>query len=117
MNLEEALVQLARLDAAIRNLDTGDTGRLSVHLAERAELVQAAASEIARLRGEAQAIPAGTREALERSSSAGMHGMRQLILAKHMLATELGKLKQEQRLFDALTYGEAPVRPRLEISA
>lgn len=117
MTIEETLSGLAEADRALRSLDTGDLERMEAHLARRASLVEEAAGEIARLRQNGQPVPTGAREALEKSQNAGMHSLRQLIFAQHLLATELGRLKQEQCLLDALEGGIEASRPRLEITA
>ncbi len=117
MSLQQTLAQLSELDHALKQTATGDFDALAGRLERRAGLVRAAAAEITRLRDAAQPPPSGAREALEKSSQAGMHAMRQIILAKHMLSTELGRLKQEQRLLEALSSAEPATGGRLEIRA
>lgn len=117
MILEQTVAELGELDRALKSVETGDVEKLAALLENRALRVQQAASEIARLRQAAQPVPAGTREALEQSVNAGMHSMRQVIFAKHLLAAELTKLKQEQRLLEALACDAEAPRSRLEITA
>lgn len=115
--LDGQLSELAALDRTLKQTALGDVEALSKHVERRTALVQAAAAEIARLRQAGSVPPVSTRAALERSMSDGMQSIRQIILAKHMLATELGRLKQEQRLLDALADQESPVHGSVEISA
>lgn len=113
--LTKTLDELTELDSTMRLLEIGDCGRLAASLERRNQLVQTAAAEIARLRGSGTPVPADTQRRLQASADAGMHTMRQVILAKHMLATELGRLKQEQRLFEALSGGQEQVGQCVEL--
>lgn len=98
-----ALEVLQAADAEMNSIHTGDLDRLQASIERRALLIQNAVGEMEQMRRAGLPVPAEARQALEQSMKSGMHSMRQIILAKHMLATELGRLKQERQLLGALT--------------
>lgn len=117
MSLEQTLSELSTSDRAMKVAAIGDLDLLTASLERRTELVRAAAGAIERLRQDAQQPPAATREILEQCTRDGMHTMRQIILARHMLTTELGGLKRERRLLEALAGDRQQLGSRIEIQA
>lgn len=106
---------LEATDAEMNGAEMGDLARLQASIERRAELIQSAVAEMEQLRRAGAAVPEESRLAMERSVNAGMRTMRQIILAKHMLATELGRLKQEQQLLDSLSTDEQRTGVRFEL--
>lgn len=97
--LTEILQELETVDADLAKADAGDLGRIAAALERRNRLIGQATSAIDALRQ-----PTVEQQiALRRSREAGVTAMRQLILAKHMLSTEIASLKQEQRLWDTVS--------------
>lgn len=97
--LTEILQELETVDADLAKADAGDLGRIASVLQQRNRLIGQATSAIDALRQ-----PTVEQQiALRRSREAGVTAMRQLILAKHMLSTEIASLKQEQRLWDTVS--------------
>ncbi|MCC6340899.1 MAG: hypothetical protein IT166_01805 [Bryobacterales bacterium] len=90
--------QLEQADRELLAAGFGDFPALEATLARRAAAIQQAMEDMDALRRPA----AGHHAALVRSREAGAQAMRQLILAKHLLSTELALLRQEQRLWDSL---------------
>lgn len=115
--LTSHLAELGALDRALKQTALGDLPELTERIERRTAVVHAAAAEITRLRQAGSAPPPSVRAALEQSSRDGMQTIRQIILAKHLLATELGRLKQEQRLLEALAGGEQQFHGSVEIRA
>ena len=70
MSLEQTLMELSESDRAMKGIATGDLDLLGASVERRTTLVQAAAVEIARLRQQAQPVPAATGETLEQSARA-----------------------------------------------
>ncbi len=89
--------QLEQADRELLAAGFGDFPALEATLARRAAAIQQAVETMDALRP-----AAGHHAALVRSREAGAQAMRQLILAKHLLSTELALLRQEQRLWDSL---------------
>lgn len=109
--LKEILEELETVDADLAKADAGDLERLAAVLQKRNRLIGAATAAIDALRQ-----PTVEQQiALRRSREAGVAAMRQLILAKHMLSTEIASLKQEQRLWDTVSAQVAsPAPPRVD---
>ena len=96
--LSDILRELEGVDADLVRTDAGDTERLALVLEKRNSLIGVATAAMDALRH-----PTLEQQvALRRSREAGVTAMRQLILAKHLLSTEIGLLKQEQRLWDTV---------------
>ncbi|MCC6392560.1 MAG: hypothetical protein IT167_18310 [Bryobacterales bacterium] len=93
-----SLEQLEQADRELLAAGLGDFPVLEAALARRAAAIQQAAETMDALRQPT----AEHHAALVRSHEAGAQAMRQLILAKHLLSTELALLRQEQRLWDSL---------------
>ncbi|MBL8178544.1 MAG: hypothetical protein JNK48_27980 [Bryobacterales bacterium] len=103
-NLNEILQELETVDADLAIADAWDLGRIAAVLERRNRLIGEATAAIDALRQ-----PTAEQQiALRRSREAGVSAMRQLILAKHLLSSEIASLKQEQRLWDTVS---AQVRP------
>lgn len=96
--LVRAFEQLEQVDRELLAAGLGDFPALEATLAKRAAVIQQAAEAMDALRQPA----AEHHAAFVRSREAGAQAMRQLILAKHLLSTELALLRQEQRLWDSL---------------
>lgn len=97
--LNEILQELETVDADLAKADAGDLERLAAVLQKRNRLIGEATAAIDALRQPT----AAQQLALRRSREAGVTAMRQLILAKHLLSTEIASLKQEQRLWDTVS--------------
>lgn len=97
--LNDILRELEGVDADLVKTDTGDLEKIAAVLQRRNRLIGEATAAIDALRQ-----PTAEQQiALRRSREAGVTAMRQLILAKHLLSTEIGLLKQEQRLWDTMS--------------
>lgn len=109
--LKEILEELETVDTDLAKADAGDLERLATVLLKRNRLIGAATAAIDALRQ-----PTAEQQiALRRSREAGVAAMRQLILAKHMLSTEIASLKQEQRLWDTVSAQVGPpASPRVD---
>jgi hypothetical protein len=106
---------LETADAEMNGAEMGDLARLEASIGRRAGLIQSAVAEMEQLRRSGAPVPGESLLAMERSVNAGMRTMRQIILAKHMLATELGRLKQERQLLDSLSAAEPRTGVRVEL--
>ena len=105
--LNEILQELETVDRDLAKADAGDLGRLAAVLQTRNRLIGEATAAIDALRQ-----PTVEQQiALRRSREAGVAAMRQLILAKHLLSTEIASLKQEQRLWDTVSAQVGPAVP------
>jgi len=104
MNPIDALFDdLQQTDASLLSAPMGEMDALGRLLKRRAALIERVVETIDTLR-------AATPEqhlALQRSHQAGSQTLRQLILAKHMLSSELSQLKREQCFFETMA-GQAP---------
>ncbi len=97
--LNDILKELETVDADLAKTGNGDFARFSAVLEKRNRLIGQATAAIDALRQ-----PTAEQQiALRRSREAGVAAMRQLILAKHLLSTEIASLKQEQRLWDTVS--------------
>lgn len=110
--LNEILKQLEVVDTALVTADPGDLPRITAVLEKRNHLIGRATAAIDALRQ-----PAPEQQiALRRSREAGVTAMRQLILAKHLLSSEIASLKQEQRLWDTISgQVDGAATPRVDI--
>lgn len=115
--MKRVLEQLAASDAEMNAAEMGDLARLEASIGRRAGLIQSAVDQMERLRRSGEPVAVETRQGLEQSARAGMQTIRQIILAKHMLATELARLKQEQQLLGALAGEESRTGMRFELRA
>ena len=93
-----AFEQLEQVDRELLAAGLGDFPTIEAMLAKRAAVIQQATQAMDALRQPT----AEHHAALVRSREAGAQAMRQLILAKHLLSTELSLIRQEQRLWDSL---------------
>lgn len=110
--LNDILHQLETVDADLAKSNLGDLDSVAAVLEMRSRLIGQATAAIDALR---QPTPA-QEIALRRSRESGVTAMRQLILAKHLLSTEIASLKQEQRLWDTVSAQvKAPPRPLLDV--
>jgi hypothetical protein len=110
-NLDALLAELGRVDRQLAGT-AEDFTALRQLLERRAVLIEQASSMIDSPRG----ATAEQKEILLQSERAGSSLMRQLIQARHILSRELSQLKQEHRLWDALTEGGMAVREiRLDV--
>ena len=112
-DLSNILDDLRQVDSALSATELGDFAALEATLEKRACLVRRAAAALDALRP----VTPEQYAALRRSHETGSAALRQLILAQHMLATELSQLKQEQRLWDTMSAqlgGSAPSRLNIE---
>ena len=97
--LNDILRELEGVDADLVKTDASDLEKIAAVLQRRNRLIGEATAAIDALRQ-----PTAEQQiALRRSREAGVTAMRQLILAKHLLSTEIGLLKQEQRLWDTVS--------------
>lgn len=104
--MEHLHPQLEAIDRELCQTPAGDLDALQRIIEKRAAVIQQTVALLDHLRAEDRDE---FRSALRQSLHAGQNGLRQLILAKHMLATELGELKREQRLAANLaSQGESP---------
>ena len=98
MDLDQILEQLHTVDNELAEAGLTDLDSVGAVLARRNQLISQATATIDSLR---QPTPE-QQTALRRSREAGVSAMRHLILAKHILSTEIASLKQEQRLLTAV---------------
>ena len=97
--LNTILRELEDVDADLVKADVGDLEKLALVLQKRNRVIGEATAAMNALRE-----PSAEQQiALRRSREAGMTAMRQLILAKHLLSTEIASLKQEQRMWDTVS--------------
>jgi hypothetical protein len=97
--LNDIMRELESVDTDLVKTDVGDLEKLALVLEKRNRLIGVATAAMDALRqpNVEQQI------ALRRSREAGVTAMRQLILAKHLLSTEIASLKQEQRMWDTVS--------------
>ena len=97
--LNQILAELESVDLDLAKAGASDLTRLAGILRTRNRLIGEATAAIDALRQPT----VEQQTALRRSREAGIGAMRQLILAKHLLSTEIASLKQEQRLWDTVS--------------
>ena len=110
-HLNSLLLELERTDRALTSVPFGDFTAFAAILDTRGTLLHNASQAIDTLK---EAAPE-YRIALVRSQEAASQALRQLILARHMLATEFSHLKQDQRLGDALRSQSDTPAPRVSL--
>lgn len=99
MDWNTLLDTLQSLDAEMVSIAYSDFDRLSILLEKRATLVNNLAAQI-------RSLPADTPNPsirLRHLQESGSSALRQILMAKHTLAAEMAKLKQEQRLWDTVS--------------
>jgi len=109
--LNDILKLLDAVDGDLAKAGAGDLDHVAGVLGKRNALIGQAIAAIDALR---QPTPE-QHIALRRSREAGVTAMRQLIMAKHLLSTEIASLKQEQRLWDTVSAQvKAEPNPRVD---
>ncbi len=114
-SLSMMVEDLAAADNDLSLAATGDFVELQALLTRRGVLLEAIARRLEQHGQGTDPVAPRQREALEASSLAGARALRQLIVAKHMLASELNQLRQMERLTDAICAGSSHARGRLDI--
>lgn len=110
MTLDRLLAELQEVDRRMGAVATGDLEEVAALLPHRGELVAAIAAALS----EEQPQP-GHEAALEASVRAGMAAQRGVIVARHLIASEMGLAGQRQRLSSELAFHSAPPGRRLDL--
>lgn len=98
MDLNGILTELGAVDEQLIGAAGHESDALGGLLDQRALLIEQAAATL----GALHSVTAEQRQALARSERAGNALVRQLILVKHVLSSEIRQLEQEQRLWGAI---------------
>lgn len=105
--------QLESLDAVLATTSVTDDTTFEALLERRSQMISRIAAVFTARR---QAIPA-EQTALQQSYQAGAAALRQLLMARHLLASELSHLKQTQQLCDSVAAQAPPRKTKLSLDA
>ncbi len=101
--MPELIKAIEQTDDALNSASLDDPDALFGCLNQRSKLILQATETIDDLRKRGHLVPPEAGAALKRSYERGDNTLRQLILAKHQIASQLTQLKQEQLLLNDLT--------------
>lgn len=105
--------QLESLDAVLATTSVADTTTFEALLHQRSHMI----SEIAALFTAQRPADPAAQTALRQSHQAGAAALRQLLMARHLLATEMSQLKQSQQLCDSVAAQGPPRKTKLSLDA